>query len=109
MAAAAVLSLVTVFFSRLFTRFSPVRVLPLLFTASAVGLALEWVLGLAAPAVAAIAVYLQTAIIGPALLSTSWSVINERFDSHAAKPAVARSSRASFVTPCGRSAARWIR
>ncbi len=91
MAAAAVLSLVAVLWlSRLMAKHSPARVMPVLFAMSAVGLALEWGLGFASAPVAAVAVYLHTAVFSPVMISTFWSLINERFDPHTAKSAVSR-------------------
>jgi AAA family ATP:ADP antiporter len=91
MASAAVLSLVAVLWlTRLMSRHSPAKVLPILFTLSAVGFALEWGVGLFLPRVSAVLVYVHTALVGPALITTFWSLINERFDPHTAKRAVAR-------------------
>ncbi len=91
MAAAAVLSLGAVLaLSRVVSRHSPAKVLPVLFASSAVGLTLEWYLGLSFPHVAALLVYLHIALFSPALLTTFWSLVNERFDPHTAKRAVAR-------------------
>jgi AAA family ATP:ADP antiporter len=91
MAAAAVLSLLAVvWLSRLMARYSPARVMPVLFASSASGLALEWGLGFVSAPVAAVAVYLHTAVFSPVMISTFWSLINERFDPHTAKAAVAR-------------------
>jgi ATP:ADP antiporter, AAA family len=91
MASAAVLSLAAVLWlSRVMARNSPARILPIVFAVSAVGMVLEWALGFALPRVSACLVYFHTALFGPALLTTFWSLINERFDPHTAKRAVAR-------------------
>ena len=91
MASAAVLSLVAVLWlTRLMSRHSPATVLPVLFALSACGFALEWGVGFVFPRVSAVLVYVHTALIGPALITTFWSLINERFDPHTAKRAVAR-------------------
>lgn len=91
MATAAVLSLAAVLWlSRLMSRHSPAKILPILFALSAAGLAMEWSLGFVLPRVSALLVYLHTALFGPTLLTTFWSLINERFDPHTAKRAVAR-------------------
>ena len=91
MAAAAVLSLAAVvWLTRIMSRHSPARVLPILFSISAVALALEWGVGFVFPRVSAVLVYVHTALLGPALITTFWSLINERFDPHTAKQAVAR-------------------
>ena len=91
MAGAATLSLIVVLWlTRLMSRHSPARVLPILFALSACGFALEWSLGAVVPRVSAVLLYLHTALFGPALLTTFWSLINESFDPHTAKRAVAR-------------------
>lgn len=91
MAAGAVLSLAAAYWvSHLMARHGPDRILPLLFAVSAGGFALAWAVDLRAPRAAAVLVYAQTALLAPVMISTFWSLINERFDPHAAKPAVAR-------------------
>lgn len=91
MATAALLSLAAVLWlSRLMSRHSPAKVLPILFALSAAGLVGEWALGFVLPRVSALLVYLHVALFGPTLLTTFWSLINERFDPHTAKRAVAR-------------------
>ncbi|MDB5218139.1 MAG: putative rane protein [Myxococcaceae bacterium] len=91
MATAAVLSLVAVLWlTRLMSRHSPAKVLPILFALSALGFVLEWGVGFMFPRVSAVLVYIHTALVGPALITTFWSLINERFDPHTAKRAVAR-------------------
>jgi hypothetical protein len=91
MAAASVLSLLVVMaLPTVTTRVSPRRFLPLLFGISAVGLGLERVLYSVAPHLGAIAVYLHVATVSPVIITTFWSLINERFDPHTAKREVAR-------------------
>jgi AAA family ATP:ADP antiporter len=91
MAAGAALSLAAVLWlSRLMARHSPARVLPVVLAVSSCGLTLEWGVGFVSPPVAAVLVYLHTATFSPVMISSFWSLINERFDPHAAKAAVAR-------------------
>jgi len=91
MGVGAVLSLFTVYWlSSAMVRRSPAFVLPILLGASAVGYTVEWVFAFDWPHLVALAVYFHTAMFGPMLLSAFWSLINERFDPHAAKRAVAR-------------------
>jgi hypothetical protein len=71
-------------------RRSPFRVLPVAAGLSSVALLVEWVLCLAAPNIAAVAVYLHLAIFGGTLLSGFWSLVNERFDPYTAKRVVGR-------------------
>jgi ATP:ADP antiporter, AAA family len=91
MAAGAVLSLGAIFcLSRILARRAPHQVLPVLFGLNAVALAVAWFLGLGSPRGSAVVVYLQMAAFSPALISTFWSLVNERFDPHLGKRAVAR-------------------
>lgn len=91
MATGALLSLLAMYWvSRLVTKHAPAAVMPLLFAVSSVGFGLEWLLAFSAPRAAALVVYFQTALLGPVMISTFWSVINERFDPHTAKRAVTR-------------------
>lgn len=91
MAAASVLSLaVVVCLPMITTRVSPRRFLPLLFAGSAVGLVLERLLYSVFPHLGAIAVYLHVSTVAPVIITTFWSLINERFDPHTAKREVAR-------------------
>jgi AAA family ATP:ADP antiporter len=93
MAAAAALSLAAVLsLTHLLSRRSPASVLPLLFALSACGFATEWFVGLTSPRLSAALVYVHTALFGPTLITTFWSLISERFDPNAAKRAVARIS-----------------
>jgi hypothetical protein len=85
-AAAAGISMGGVFaFSRAMARSSPPVLLRRLLAASAVLLACEWVLARVAPRAAAVAVYVHVGLFGATLVSGFWSVVNERFDPHAAR------------------------
>jgi hypothetical protein len=91
MAAASAVSLVVVLcLPVITTRISPRRFLPLLFLGSAIGLVLERLLYAEMPHLGAIAVYLHTTTVAPVIITTFWSLINERFDPHTAKREVAR-------------------
>src|SRR4051794_25749308 len=91
MAVGAGLSLVAaLWMSRLLARFSPAAVLPILFASSMCGLVIEWGIGQVSAPAMAVAVFLHTAVFGPVLISAFWSLINERFDPHSARRAVAR-------------------
>ena len=90
-ALAAGLSLAGVLaFSRAMTRSSPPVVMRLALAASATALLVEWGLALAAPRLAALAVYLHVALFGATLVSGFWSVVNETFDPHTARRVVGR-------------------
>jgi ATP:ADP antiporter, AAA family len=89
MGLSAVASLfVTLWFSRMMLRLTPVKVVPAGFAASAAALLGEWALSSVAPKAAAIALYLHTALFGAAMISAFWSLINETFDPHTGKRAV---------------------
>jgi hypothetical protein len=88
-AAAAAASLVACLaFSRGMMVFSPARLLVASLGASATLFLAEWGLALTLPRAAAVALYLHHAVLGAALLSCFWSMLNERFDPHSAKRAM---------------------
>lgn len=94
MIASAVLSLsVTLVLGRLMLRSSPARVVWTVSLVSSGLFAFEWALSFPAPGVVAAAVYLHTAALGAVAVSCFWSVINEQFDPHTARIAVARIAR----------------
>ncbi len=89
MALGAILSLASIaWLSRLVVKYTPAAVMPVLFGVSACGYAGEWAMAGHASRGAVLLVYFQTAVLGPVLISTFWSLINERFDPHTAKRAV---------------------
>lgn len=77
-------------FSRLFARHGPARVLPPLFGLGALSFAGLALLHEVAPAWVGHALFFHVAALGSALVSGFWSVISERFDPHAARRFVAR-------------------
>jgi ATP:ADP antiporter, AAA family len=83
--AAAASFATAVIIGRLITRLSPARVVPWLFGTSGALLLVEWALATAAPRPLAVIIYLHWAVFGGTVVSTFWSVINERFDPRAAK------------------------
>src|SRR4029450_5133809 len=84
--AASAVSIVGVLaFTRALQRYSPARVLPAALTVAPVLLFGQWWLAAHAPRVAALALYLHLAFFGATLVSGLWSLVNERFDPHAAK------------------------
>ncbi len=91
MMAASVVSIGAAFvFARAMSRRSPAWVMTVGLSASAVLFVLEWWLSAVRPALVAAAVYVHIALFGPALVSGLWSLVNERFDPHAAKSLVGR-------------------
>ncbi len=88
-AASAAISLAAVLiFARAMTRFSPAHVVPIAFGVNAALFVGEWALSLESPRIAAVAVYLHTASLGATVISSFWSMINERFDPHTARRAM---------------------
>ncbi len=83
--------------SLLLQRYSPRRVLPVLFAVSAVAFGGEWMLGQSKPTWMTVAFYIHMALLGPALISAFWSLINEWYDPYNAKRAVARIAGGSTV------------
>ncbi|MDF3065134.1 MAG: putative rane protein [Polyangiaceae bacterium] len=91
MAVGALLSVAGIYWlSRLMVAKTPARVMPVLFGVSAVGFFGDWLLAGSAPKTAALVVYFQTALLSPIMISTFWSLINERFDPRTAKRAASR-------------------
>lgn len=89
MAVSAVLSILSVLWlSRMILRHSPARVVPASFAVSCVALLGAWALSFPAPRLAAVAVYVHTALFGASVISAFWSFITERYDPHAAKRVV---------------------
>jgi len=74
--------------SRTMARRPPARLLPPLFWGSAGLLVGEWGLSFVAPRAAAALLYLHVATFGATLVSAYWSLLNERFDPHAARRAM---------------------
>jgi AAA family ATP:ADP antiporter len=90
MAASAVLSLfAALWLSRMMMRHSPAKVVPIGFAVGGAALLAEWTLSFFAPRLAAVAVYLQMALFGAAMISAFWSLINETYDPHTGRGAVA--------------------
>jgi hypothetical protein len=78
-------------------RLGPVRVAPVLFASNTALLFAEWALLGWQPQAAAVLVYLHSSVLGAITISSFWSLLNERFDPHSAKPLMARvAAAASF-------------
>lgn len=88
--AAAVLSILAVLtMSRLLARYGPATLVPVAFGFSAAFFVIEWRLFAVDTQVTALLVYAHMAVFGAILISGFWSVVNERFDPHTARRAVA--------------------
>ena len=92
---AAVSLAVVLLTSRLLNRLGPGRLIPPLYLASALLLAVQWYLADTTPRVAVIALYLHVAALNSILISGFWSIINERFDPYTAKKVIPRLAAAS--------------
>ena len=89
MAASAFVSLFAALgLSRLMVRYSPAKVVPVVFAASGTGLVAEWGVSFVAPRITAVALYLHTALFGAVVISAFWSLINETFAPHSGRRAV---------------------
>ena len=77
-------------FSRGMARSSPPVMMRWVLGASAILLMGEWSLALAAPRLAAVAVYVHVGFFGATLVSGFWSVINESFDPYTARHVIGR-------------------
>ncbi len=95
---AAILSMLAVLsMSRLLARFGPHPLVPLTFAVSAVAFVLEWFLFGIHPGAAVGLLYLHMAVFGAILISGFWSVVNERFDPHAARHTIGRVAAAASL------------
>ncbi len=91
MAGAAVLAIVAAQSSgRFLTRLGPARVAPTLIAINAAFFLVEWALLGIQPRAAAVLLYLHSSVMGGIAISLFWSLLNERFDPHSAKPLMAR-------------------
>ena len=95
-AGAAVLAIVAAQLSgRLLVRLGPVRLVPILFASNAALFLVEWVLLGWQPRAAAALLYMHSGVLGGIAISAFWSLLNERFDPHSAKPLMARVAAAA--------------
>src|SRR5664280_913333 len=76
--------------SSLITRIGPHRFLPAFLLSNALAFAAEWLILPAAPRAVAGFMYVHVGLFGGLSISGFWSVVNERFDPHAARRAFAR-------------------
>ena len=96
MAGAAVLAILASQQSgRLLARHGPARVAPVLIASNAALFLVEWMLLGPQPRLAAVVLYLHSGVLGGIAISAFWSLLNERFDPHSAKPLMARVAAAA--------------
>lgn len=89
-ASAAVSIVAVAVFARGMARFTPGRVVPAALWTSMALLAGQWALAGRYPRAAAAALYVHMAFFGATLVSGFWSLVNERWDPHAARRAMGR-------------------
>jgi AAA family ATP:ADP antiporter len=91
MIAGAVISFIgALLLARALTRLGPRRVTPLLFLLSALVFVAFWAFHAQNPAVITVLLYLHMASLGILVISSFWSLINERFDPHTTRRAIGR-------------------
>src|SRR5262245_53471693 len=96
MAAAAALAILGAQLSgRLLGRLGPARVVPVIFASCAALFLVEWLLLGSEPRLASAILYMHSVVLGAIAISSFWSLLNERFDPHSAKPLLARVAAAS--------------
>jgi hypothetical protein len=104
----AILSLAAVaLLSRAMARVPPARLLVWMLWSSAALLVAEWALSLAAPPLAAAALYGHVAILGTTAVSGFWAMVNEAFDPHAARRAMGRIGTGASVGGVLGAAVTW--
>jgi hypothetical protein len=81
--------------SRLLVRFGSARVVPTVLGLSAVLFLTEWVLLASQPRAVAVLLYGHSTVLTAIAISMFWSLLNERFDPHSAKPLMARVAAAA--------------
>jgi hypothetical protein len=98
MAGAAVLAVPAAGLSgRVLARHGPIRAVPAVLGSSALLFLTEWaVLGFQ-PRLASVLLYLHASVLGAIAISAFWSLLNERFDPHSAKPLMARVAAAATL------------
>ena len=89
MGVSAVASLVAaLWLSRMLTRYTPARVVPLGFGVGSVVLLVIWGASFLAPRLSAVALYLYTGVFSGAMIAAFWALINETFDPHTSRRVV---------------------
>ena len=82
---------------RVLAHAGPRRAVPALFVCSGALFAAEAILLQPFPAAVAIGLYLHVTVLGAIVISAFWSLLNERFDAHAAKPLFSRVAAAATL------------
>ena len=95
--AALLSALATIGLSRLMARLGPARLIPPLFTLSAILLLVEWALAQQLRPLAAVLFYLHFGSLGALLVSGFWAMVTERFDPRAARGTIGRITAGASV------------
>jgi hypothetical protein len=96
MAGAAILALPAAQLSgRLLARLGPARIVPFVLGSSALLFLTEWGLLSVEPRASSLLLYLHSTVLGAIGISAFWSLLNERFDPHSAKPLMAKVAAAA--------------
>jgi hypothetical protein len=82
---------------RLLARVGPVRLVPVLFATNAALFVVEWMLLGWQPRAAVAILYMHSGVLGAIAISSFWSLLNERFDPHSAKPLMTRVAAAATI------------
>jgi hypothetical protein len=80
---------------RLLGQLGPRRVAPVFLAINAALFIVEWMILAWEPRVAVVVLYLHSTVMGAIAISSWWSLLNERFDPHSAKPLLARVAAAA--------------
>jgi hypothetical protein len=80
---------------RLLARVGPVRLVPVLFATNAALFVVEYMLLGWQPRAAVAILYMHSGVLGAIAISSFWSLLNERFDPHSAKPLMTRVAAAA--------------
>ncbi|HEY7445254.1 MAG TPA: hypothetical protein VH701_22690 [Vicinamibacterales bacterium] len=98
MAGTALLAIPAAQFSgHVLARRGPVTAVPLILGSSALLFLVEWILLGWNPRAAAVLLYVHSTVLGAIVISAFWSLLNERFDPHSAKPLMARVAAAATL------------
>ena len=96
--AGALVSLIAVFvMSSLLPRYGPRRIVPCAFALSAALFLVQYALLEPFPGVTSVLLYMHMTGFGVIVISGFWSLINEHFDPHSAKPRIARIAAAAAL------------
>ncbi len=98
MLVSAILSVASVFaMSHFMSKLGPARLVPKLYTASAILFCVQWLAMGVRPDLVSVTLYIQVSVLNALLISGFWSLVNERFDPYTAKRTSARLAAAAAL------------